>query len=235
MEAKNLDVRVGVSYVDGHQRVTKILDSQKYKSEIVVDGSPDYFKGNYGTYTKKGKWGAGMTLPQDLVFELNPHNISAKSEKETMENNKPKKRFVANTLSPGHLACVDENDMLCNYSTENNKARKEKIDWKFWKVVDITPEAYFAITGLKERTKEDEMEDIRNNLKNLFGCQSQKLLPTLTHFEEILKDLKKNEYSGDMIEVITKVLESIPTTSRKHNTSEVSKISENILKLYGLY
>jgi hypothetical protein len=243
LKAKNLDVRVGAYYVDRHQRVTKIHGSKNYYTGAVIDGSPYYFIGDYGTYTKKGKWAVGMTFSEDLVFEINPHNISTISEKEIMENNKPKKRFVANIRTPGVICCVDENDILCKYSSEEFSSHKplfgQKADWNIWKVVDITPEAYFTITGRKEKSKEkskeDEMEDIRNNLKNLFGCQSGNLMPTLTHFEEILKDLKKNDYSGDMVQVIIRVFESIPTTSRKIHPSEVSKISENILKLYGLY
>lgn len=163
-----------------------------------------------------------------------PHVVSRAIEELRQITGQMKKRFVCCEVSNTHkvLACVDENDIFCNYSTEmcdgtiqGIKIVGSKIDWNKWKVIDISPEAYFTLTGLSPITPEMRVSEAKKNLEKLFGCQSKELMVALEKMEYVFNTINRSEFGAEIASCLTNVLSGMNLKKAKSSgkTEEILK------------
>jgi hypothetical protein len=180
--------------------------------------------------------------PKLLSVQPIPHVVSRAIEELRQITGQIKKRFVVRSYQ-NHttLSCVDENDTFCNYSTENNENKVDgkkivgtKIDWNVWKVIDISPEAYFTLTGLNPLTPEMRVSEAKKKLEKLFGCQSKELMVAMEKMEYVFNTINQSDFGAEIASCLTSVLSGMDLKKAKSSgkTEEILKnlkiISENI-------
>jgi hypothetical protein len=85
---------------------------------------------------------------------------------------------------------------------------------KTWPILNIDFPTYLLLTGLSEKTKEDELSEIEHKLlsKVTLGCQTAELTPIVEQFISLLHKLYEyqkglpNSYKNQVISVMDDVL-----------------------------
>lgn len=113
-----------------------------------------------------------------------------------------------------------EGQTKVKWSNENDKRElismgsSDELFEKTWPILNIDFPTYLLLTGLSERTKEDELLEIKGNLLSIetLGCQTAELTPIVDQFISLLHKLYEyqkglpNSHKNQVISVMDDVL-----------------------------
>lgn len=133
------------------------------------------------------------------------------------------------------IRCFQEGQVVL-YRRENDKRTEiTNVNLDEWVELDINFSKYLEITGFKELSKKDELNELRDRLlsENCLGCQKSAISGNMKIFLDLIEFLStEGGYKRDMIYTFAEVSKILAEPQKDHQPNGHATTAVKVLKQY---